>query len=198
MVKVPVLVPAAPGLKVTDMVQSAPASKVVPQVLVWEKSPLVVMLETGTGASPGLVSVTVWALLLVPTICTEKKSEEEDNFATGVMGVAAVLGDELAGVVGGTTGRRGPTLITEPVPLSAIMCGLPVALSKMLRVPVLVPGARGLKVTARAQIAPALTVVPQVLVWEKSPLTVMLEIASEALPALPSMTVRALLLVPTF
>ena len=34
MVSVPVLVPAAPGLKVTETVQFAPASRVVPQVLV--------------------------------------------------------------------------------------------------------------------------------------------------------------------
>ena len=67
MLSVPVLVPAAPGLKVTEIVQFAPASSVVPQVLVSVKSPLVVMLEIGTGVSPGLLSVTVWVLLLVPT-----------------------------------------------------------------------------------------------------------------------------------
>ena len=67
MLSVPVLAPAAPGLKVTDMVQFVPASRVVPQVLVSEKSPLVVMLEIGTGASPELLRVTDWALLLVPT-----------------------------------------------------------------------------------------------------------------------------------
>ena len=59
MLSVPVLVPFAPGLKVTEMVQFAPASRVVPQVLVWVNSPLVVMLEIGTGVSPGLVRVTL-------------------------------------------------------------------------------------------------------------------------------------------
>jgi hypothetical protein len=54
----------------------------------------------------------------------------------------------------------------------------------MLRVPVLVPPASGLKVTEIVQLAPTLTVVPQVLVWEKSPLAVMLEMVSEALPVL--------------
>ena len=67
MLSVPVLFPAAAGLKVTEMVQFAPASRLLPQVLVSVKSPLVVMLEIGTGVSPGLLSVTVWALLLVPT-----------------------------------------------------------------------------------------------------------------------------------
>jgi hypothetical protein len=46
-------------LKVTEMVQLAPALTVVPQVLVWEKSPLAVMLEMVSGALPVLVSVTV-------------------------------------------------------------------------------------------------------------------------------------------
>lgn len=59
MFSLPEFVPAAPGLKVTEIVQFAPASSVVPQVFVWEKSPLAVMLEIGTGASVGLVKVTV-------------------------------------------------------------------------------------------------------------------------------------------
>ena len=86
---------------------------------------------------------------------------------------------------------------TRPVPLSATLCGLPVALSEMMRVPVLVPAANGLKVTEIAQLAPALMVLPQAWVWEKSPEAVMLDIVSDALPALVSMTVWALLLVPT-
>ena len=67
MLSVPVLVPAVPGLKVTEIVQFVPASRLVPQVLVSAKSPLVVMVEIGTGVSPGLVRVTVWAPLVVPT-----------------------------------------------------------------------------------------------------------------------------------
>jgi len=66
MLRVPVLVPADTGLKVTEIVQLAPALTVVPQVLVWEKSPLVVMLETVSEALPVLVRVTVCAVLLVP------------------------------------------------------------------------------------------------------------------------------------
>ena len=46
------------------------------------------------------------------------------------------------------------------------------------------------------QLAPAFTLLPQVLVWEKSPLAVMLEMVSEALPVLVSVTVCAVLLVP--
>jgi hypothetical protein len=122
MLSVPDFVPAVPGLKVTEIVQFAPASSVVPQVLVSVKSPLVVMLETGTEASVGLVRVTVWALLVVPTACAEKKSEEEDNLARGVMEVVEVPGDELVAAAGGTIGRRGPAVMGEPEPLEAPLC----------------------------------------------------------------------------
>ena len=67
MLRVPVLVPTASGLKVTEMEQFAPALMVAGQVLVWEKSPLAVMLEIVSVALPVLVSVTVWEWLLVPT-----------------------------------------------------------------------------------------------------------------------------------
>jgi hypothetical protein len=68
MLRAPVLVPADSGLKVTEMVQLAPAIRMVRQVLVWEKSPLIVILEIVTETLPVLVSLTVWARLLVPTI----------------------------------------------------------------------------------------------------------------------------------
>jgi hypothetical protein len=58
----------------------------------------------------------------------------------------------------------------------------------MVRAPVLVPVAVGLKVTLRVQEALAATLEPQVLVWEKSPLTVMLVIVRVALPVLLSVT----------
>jgi hypothetical protein len=66
-VKVPVRVPVAVGVKVTLIVQLAPALTVLPQVLVWEKSPLAVMLETVSEAFPVLVSVTFWGRPVVPT-----------------------------------------------------------------------------------------------------------------------------------
>ena len=86
---------------------------------------------------------------------------------------------------------------TRPLPLRATVRGLPVALSEMLRVPVRVPAAAGLNVTEIVQSAPGLRVVGQVLVWEKSPLAVMLEIVSETLLVLVRVTVWAWLLVPT-
>jgi hypothetical protein len=70
-------------------------------------------------------------------------------------------------------------------------------LSEILRVPVLIPAAVGLKVTEIVQLAPALTVVPQVLVWEKSPLGVMLEMVRVTVPVLARVTICAALVVPT-
>jgi hypothetical protein len=51
-----------------------------------------------------------------------------------------------------------------PVPVKAAVCGLPLALSFMVSVPVLVPVAVGVKVTSIVQLAPTATLVPQVLV----------------------------------
>jgi hypothetical protein len=58
----------------------------------------------------------------------------------------------------------------------------------MVRVPVLVPLAVGAKVTLREQEALAATLEPQVLVWEKSPLTVTLVMVRVALPVFLSVT----------
>jgi hypothetical protein len=51
------------------------------------------------------------------------------------------------------------------------------------------PLALGVKVTLRVQLAPAAKLEPQVLVWAKSPLTVMLVIVRVALPVFFSATV---------
>jgi hypothetical protein len=59
MVKAPVLALAAVGLKVTVMVQLAPAARLGAQVLVSVKSPLVLMLVMLRVAVPVFLSVTV-------------------------------------------------------------------------------------------------------------------------------------------
>ena len=59
-----------------------------------------------------------------------------------------------------------------PVPLSATVCGLPLALSVILTLALRVPVAVGVKVTLIVQVAPAamvLGLIGQVLVWAKSP-----------------------------
>ena len=83
MLRAPLLVPPAVGLKVTEIVQLALALTLVPQVLVWEKSPLAVMLEMLSEALPVLVRVTVCAVLPFPTSWAEKVSKEDDKRTAG-------------------------------------------------------------------------------------------------------------------
>jgi hypothetical protein len=54
-----------------------------------------------------------------------------------------------------------------PVPEKLTVCGLPLTLSAMLRAAVAAPLAEGVKVTLIAQLAPAATELPQVLVCAK-------------------------------
>jgi hypothetical protein len=58
----------------------------------------------------------------------------------------------------------------------------------MVKVPFLVPATVGLNVTLMVQEAPAATLEPQVLVWEKSPLALIPETVSVALPVLVRIT----------
>jgi hypothetical protein len=62
------------------------------------------------------------------------------------------------------------------------------ALSVMVKEPLREPVAVGVKVTLRVQLVLAATLEPQVLVWEKSPLTVMLVMLRTALPVFLSVT----------
>jgi hypothetical protein len=55
----PVREPVAVGVKVTLIVHDALAARLVPQVLVSEKSPLAVMLEIASVALAGLLRVTL-------------------------------------------------------------------------------------------------------------------------------------------
>jgi hypothetical protein len=107
MLRLPVLAPPAVGLKVTEMVQLAPPLRVVPQVLVSEKSPLAAMLEMVSEALPVLARVTVWALLLVPDIWAWKVSE---------------VGDKVTTACAATTVRL-KVLVTEltPLPLAVMV-----------------------------------------------------------------------------
>jgi len=57
--KDPLREPPTVGVKVTLSVQSALAARLVPQVLVWEKSPLAVMLLMLRAALPVLLRVTL-------------------------------------------------------------------------------------------------------------------------------------------
>jgi hypothetical protein len=147
------------GVKVTLMVQLAPEATEPAQVFVWAKSPLAAIVSGVRAPLPVLVSVSVCGALVVETVCAAKLNAVADRLTTG----------------------------PSPVPLSVTVCVLPVRLlllSVTVRVPVRVPGAVGMKATLIVQELLALTLLPQVFVWEKSPLTVMLEMASGRLPVL--------------
>src|SRR5271157_1454017 len=109
------------------------------------------MLLILSGAVPLLVSVTACAELVVLT--------------------SWLLKDRLVG------DRVTPGAV--PVPERATVCGLPEAVSVMVRVPFRVPDAVGVKVTLMAQLAPAATLAPQLLVCANSLLMEMLVIPSE-------------------
>jgi hypothetical protein len=86
---------------------------------------------------------------------------------------------------------------TAPVPDKVTVCGLPLALSVMVRVPLAVPAAVGVNVTLIVQFAPAPMLVPHVFVWEKPLLATMLVKVSEAVPESVTVTVCAALVAPT-
>src|SRR5947209_12601048 len=59
----PVLVPAAVGVNITEMVQEAAGANVMPQVLVCLKSPLMATFEMVRAELPAFDTVTVFAAL---------------------------------------------------------------------------------------------------------------------------------------
>src|SRR5215471_8458464 len=121
---------------------------------------------------PTLVTVRFCAALVVPTTCPEKLSEP------GVMLTAGPLGD-------------------VPLPVRVALCGLPAALSETDSVPPRVPVVVGVKVTLIVQLPPAATELPQLLVWPKSPLALMLVMLSGAPPVLLRVTGCEALVVAT-
>jgi len=183
MLRVPVSVPVAVGLKLTEMVQVAAAARVVPHVVVslneLALAPLRVIppVVTVKADVPVFFSVTTWAALVEPTVVLAKVS---------VAGVRVAVGGAAA-----------------PVPVKGTFCGEPVALSATFRVAVNVPVAFGLKVTEIVQELPAANVDVQVVEAlnevELVPENVMppLEIARAAEPVFLSVTTWAALLAPS-
>jgi hypothetical protein len=112
---------------------------------------------------PVLVSLIVWAELVVPTVWLAK---------------VKLVGERLTAGVN-----------TTPVPLSVTACGLAGALSLTEIAPVRVPDAVGAKRTEMLQLALAARLEPQLLVCEKSPVAAMLLMESEPDPVLVSVTV---------
>jgi hypothetical protein len=166
--------PVAVGLNVTLIVQVAPAATLPSQLFVCAKSDVFVpanaMLLIVSAEFPVLVSVTALAALVVFTIWFPNASDVGDRLTVG----AAV-----------------------PVPDKLTVWGLPAALSTIVTVPVRVPATVGENVTLIVQLPPGATLAPQVLLCAKSPDAAWLVIDSGPVPVLVSVTVRALLVVPT-
>jgi hypothetical protein len=86
---------------------------------------------------------------------------------------------------------------TTPLPLSDTTCGLLFALSVIVRVPVRLPVAVGVKVTLIVQFPPAATEAPHVFVCPKSPETTIEETLKAVGRLFVNVTVFAVLEVPT-
>src|SRR5437763_1975739 len=127
-------------------------------------------------AVPVFFSVTTCAALAVPTVWLPKLKEVGERLTAGV-----------------------PVPDDTPLPLRLTFCGLPVALSLTVTVPVRVPVVVGLKFTLIVQLVRAASDVPQVPspARVKSPLTVMLLIVKVAVPVLVSVENCAMLVIPT-
>jgi hypothetical protein len=171
-VSVPVAPPAAVGVNVTPTLQLAPAVTLVPQeLLAIAKGPLAAMLENVNDPLWSLVSVTDLAELVEPTAVVLKLNEVADS-VTGAL----------------------------PVPLRLTACGLLIALSAKVSVPVTAPSVAGAKVTPTVQVAPAAMPVPQVLLAMANgpPLTTEMPVnVSTVLRRFVSVTVFAALVLPS-
>src|SRR6185437_10885739 len=164
--------PEAEGVNVTWMVQLAPGARLTPQSLASAKSPATEMLPSDKVPPPMLVSVTACAALESPCC-----------WAANV---------RLAGA-SATPGIAPAT----PLPLSCATCGLPAASSLTVSWPARGPVLEGRKLTRIAQLFPAASAEPQLLVWVKSPLATMEVKFSGAALKLANVTVWLALAAPT-
>ncbi len=166
----PVLLLASDGVKVTSMVHSLLAARLVPQVDDdTAKSPVVDIAILFSGITSLLSKVNVFAALVVLTNC-------------GANVTAA--------------GTRSTPPPAQPVPVRPAVCGLSGALSVNVSAPVRGPSAMGVKVTLTVQFVPASKASPHVVEeMAKLALAVMLLMVSEAVPVLVIVTVWGALVV---
>ena len=161
------------------MLQDCFAPKLVPQLFVCEKRPVVVMSVMYSVALPASVRDTVCGgVQLQWQKRKHVKKQEKDRLV----------------------GARVTTVPSAPVPLRETFCGLPAALSVILNAAMRVPDAVGLNLTLMLQLAPAANELPHVWVCAKSPtlvpVTAMLVIVKEVVPTLVRVTVFTGLVVP--
>lgn len=187
--RLPDAAPAAVGVNVIATVHFPAAAtgveveQVVPE-LEMANAPVTLISLKVRFALPVLVTVTVWGLLVVPSVWAEKVSD---------------VGDKL-------------TVAPEPVPLRITVCVLPATpllLSVMVSVPAIGPVVSGIKPTGMTQLLPAARVKPPTMsCWQKvavelgaaiaksEGLTVMPVMVNAAVPVLLRVTFCKLLVVP--
>jgi hypothetical protein len=132
----PARLPVVVGVNVTEIWQLPPAARDVLQVLVSPKSPDAAIPVMLSALVPLLVKVTIWGVLVVPTICEAKVNE---------FGLRSAIGP-------------------SPVPAKLAVCGLPGAVSVTAMLAVRDPAALGVKVTVAVQLPPAGKELPQLLI----------------------------------
>src|SRR5579863_8332155 len=163
----PVRAPAAVGLNDTVTAQEPPTA-IVPQLLVWLKSPVTATFETVAELVPELVTVTTWAAAVEPTT---------------VPGKDTLAGAELS---------TGPGAMPVPARLTVLV--MPPALT--VRFPVRLPVAVGANVTVTVQDPFAAIEEPQLLLWAKSPVVVIDDTAAAEPVGFETVTVCGALVEP--
>jgi hypothetical protein len=160
-VMVPVRLPIAVGVKVTEMLQVAPGLT-EPQSSVSAKSPLAATLVTFSTEAPLFVTITVSAALAVVTSCSAKVTLEGEGASPGPL---------------------------KPVPLKATNWGDPSAVSPKRIAPVAGPDSDGEKATLIVHSAPIASTDAHVFVCGNAPELARLEMERGALPGLLTVTV---------
>lgn len=164
MVVVAVNVVTLVGVKVTEMLQDAPAARLPPHVVVSANAPVVTMLVMVSDALPVFVIVTVCGTLVVFCCCPANVRLVADSWT---------MGADAA----------------PPNPESEITCGLPEALSVIVVVPVEATALDGLNVTEIVQFAPAASEDVQVVVLAKGKVVTILVMESASVPVLVIVTI---------
>jgi hypothetical protein len=130
------------GVNVTLIVQDAPTPReVVEQLSVSAKSPVMEMLTLVTVICPLFVTVTDWAAAVVPVVVCAKVK---------LVGFSVMFPE-------------------TPLALRVTVCGLPAALSLIVRVPERSPTCEAFTATEIVQLAPGASDAPQVFELVKSP-----------------------------
>ena len=93
MTKEPERVPAADGVKLTDIAQDAETAMLLPAVqvllVIVNSAPLTLVAPKTSGAVPELVSVTVWAAAVAPTLADANVSAALDRVTAGAVTATA-------------------------------------------------------------------------------------------------------------